>query len=303
MNHLLKTSLCLGLVSIAHPVYGQVTPDGSLPTQVNRQGNISEITGGEQAGSNLFHSFQDFSVPTGNEAYFNNGIEIDNILSRVTGGNISDINGLIRANGTANLFLINPTGIVFGDNARLELGGSFFGSTATGITFDDGTVFSSDTGQPSLTINAPIGLDLRNTTGNISSTANLKSDRNLTLSGNNLELQGQIEAAENLTLEASDSLAIRDSNANPFIATAGQELSLQAGSIDIYVLNNSESGLFSAGNLTLRSDNPISGDAQYFSGGNFRLEKLDGSLGDLIGVNNPVILSQGNVSLGTYEGA
>ncbi|MEO0927450.1 MAG: filamentous hemagglutinin N-terminal domain-containing protein [Cyanobacteria bacterium J06643_13] len=303
MNHLLKTSLCLGLVSIAHPVYGQVTPDGSLPTQVNRQGNISEITGGEQAGSNLFHSFQDFSVPTGNEAYFNNGIEIDNILSRVTGGNISDINGLIRANGTANLFLINPAGIVFGDNARLELGGSFFGSTATGITFDDGTVLSSDTGQPSLTINAPIGLDLRNTTGNISSRANLQSDRSLTLSGNNLELQGQLEASENITLEALDSLAIRDSIVNPFIATAGQELSLQAGSIDISVLNNSESGLFSGANLTLRSDNPISGDAQYFSGGNFRLERLDGSLGDLISVNNPVILSQGDISLGTYEGA
>ncbi|MEL7524049.1 MAG: filamentous hemagglutinin N-terminal domain-containing protein, partial [Cyanobacteria bacterium J06553_1] len=93
MNHLLKTSLCIGLVSLAHPAYGQITPDGSLPTRVDQRGNVSEVTGGEQAGGNLFHSFQDFSVPTGNEAFFNNGVDIDNILSRVTGGRISDIDG------------------------------------------------------------------------------------------------------------------------------------------------------------------------------------------------------------------
>ncbi|MEM6613994.1 MAG: filamentous hemagglutinin N-terminal domain-containing protein [Cyanobacteria bacterium P01_C01_bin.72] len=304
MNHLLQASLCIALISLAYPAQGQITPDGSLSTKVGQQGNVSEITGGEQAGGNLFHSFQDFSVPTGNEAFFNNGLDIDNILSRVTGGNISDIDGLIRANGTANLFLINPAGIVFGDNATLQLGGSFFGSTATGITFTDGTVFSSsDTGQPSLTINAPIGLDLRNTTGNISSRANLQSDRSLTLSANNLELQGQIEAAENLTLEALNNLSLRDTSISPVIAAAGQELALEADSIDISLVNNSASGLFSGRNLILRSDNPISGDANYFSGGSFRLEQLDGSLGDLISLNGAVILSQGDVSLGNYEGA
>ncbi|MEO1671130.1 MAG: filamentous hemagglutinin N-terminal domain-containing protein [Cyanobacteria bacterium J06631_2] len=304
MNHLLKTSLCIGLVSLAHPAYGQITPDGSLPTRVDQRGNVSEVTGGEQAGGNLFHSFQDFSVPTGNEAFFNNGVDIDNILSRVTGGRISDIDGLIQANGTANLFLINPAGIVFGDNATLQLGGSFFGSTATGINFEDGTVFgSANIDQPSLTINAPIGLDLRNTTGNISSTAKLKSDRNLTLAGNNLELQGQIEAGENLTLEASNSLFIEDSSINPFIAVAGQELTLQAGSIDISILSNSASGLFSGGNLTLRSENPINSDANYFSGGSFSIEQSDGSFGDLISLNKTAILSQGDVSLGNYEGA
>ena len=305
MKNLLVTSLCtLSLTLIAHSARGQITPDSSLPTKVEHQGSVTEITGGQQAGSNLFHSFQDFSVTTGNEAFFNNSVEIDNILSRVTGGNISDIDGLIKANGTADLFLINPAGIMFGDNARLELGGSFFGSTATGIGFDDGTEFSAtDAGTPMLTINAPIGLNLRDTTGNLSSTGNLQSDRSLTLSGNNLDLRGQLQAEENLTLEAANTIAARDSITNPFIAQAGEELSLQGGIIDLFVLNNAASGLFSGGNQILRSNNPINGDAHYYSGGSFRIEQLDGNLGDLISLDDPVILSLSDISLANYAGA
>ena len=303
MNNLFRISLCaIGLSAIANSANGQITPDGSLPSNVNRQGNVTEITGGEQAGSNLFHSFQDFSVPTGNEAFFNNAIDIDNILSRVTGGNISSIDGLIRANGTANLFLINPAGIIFGDNARLDLGGSFFGSTATGITFEDGTEFVSTNTVPALTINAPIGLNLRRTSGNISSTGNLTSDRSITLSSNNLDLQGQLQAKGNLTLEAFNILTVKDSIDRAFIATAGQELSLQGDIINISVLDNPASGL-SGDNLMLRSSNPINGDAHYYSGGSFRIERLDGSLGDLVSIEDPVVRSQGDVSLANYEGA
>ena len=303
MNNLFRISLCaIGLSSIANSANGQITPDGSLPTNVERQGNITEITGGEQAGSNLFHSFQDFSVPTGNEAFFNNAIDIDNILSRVIGGNVSSIDGLIRANGTANLFLINPAGIIFGDNARLDLGGSFFGSTATGITFEDGTEFVSTNTVPALTINAPIGLNLRRTSGNINSTGNLTSDRSITLSSNNLDLQGQLQAKGNLTLEAFNILTVKDSIDRAFIATAGQELSLQGDIINISVLDNPASGL-SGDNLVLRSSNPINGDAHYYSGGSFRIERLDGSLGDLVSIEDPVVRSQGDVSLANYEGA
>ena len=151
-----------------NPVFAQVTSDGTVNTEVNTDGNTAEITGGETRGDNLFHSFRDFSVGAGDEAFFNNANDISNIFSRVTGGNISNIDGLIRSNGSANLFLINPAGILMGENARLDLGGSFYGSTADSILFDEGEFSATDLETPPvLTINAPIGLQFRETAGEV----------------------------------------------------------------------------------------------------------------------------------------
>ena len=157
----LGLSFCTIGFLYASSTQAQVTSDGTVDTQVTQDGNVAEITGGETRGGNLFHSFQNFSVVTGNEAFFNNADNISNIFSRVTGGNISNIDGALRANGSANLFLINPAGIIFGENARLDIGGSFYGSSASRVLFEDGEFSAVDNlNEPILTINAPIGLGL-----------------------------------------------------------------------------------------------------------------------------------------------
>ena len=190
----LQISLCtVGYFYAATPIaQAQVTTDGTVNTQVNQNGNIAEITGGETRDSNLFHSFQDFSVPTGNEAFFNNADNISNIFSRVTGGNISNIDGVIRSNGNASLFLINPAGIIFGEGARLDIGGSFYGSSASSILFEGGEFSATDNlEQPILTINAPIGLGFRDNPGDISlegSSLSVPTGQNLSLLGGDITL-------------------------------------------------------------------------------------------------------------------
>ena len=201
--------------TVAIPAVAQVTTDGTTSTTViSPDGNNFIIDGGDRpdGGSHLFHSFSDFSVPTGGSASFNNALDIVNIFSRVTGGNISNIDGLLRANGTANLFLINPAGIIFGRNAILNIGGSFLGSTADSLLFQDGTEFVATDGRnkPTLTINAPIGLGFRDEPGDIvnqSFALQVSPGRTLALIGGNLSFNGGLLTALGGKLELGSVLS------------------------------------------------------------------------------------------------
>lgn len=146
----------------------QITPEtpNSLNTTIlSPDGRNFVILNGSTAGSNLFHGFATFSVPSTGSATFNLGStpNVTAIFSRVTGGTASNIEGVVqavRSDGIpVSLFLFNPSGIVFGPNARLNLGGSLVASTASGIKFQDGSTFGVGT-PPVLTMSVPIGLQM-----------------------------------------------------------------------------------------------------------------------------------------------
>lgn len=161
--------LLLGIFSI--PAHAQVAPitSSGLNTQIsapinNPAGQVQHnITGGTRPanGSNIFHSFGDFGVPASHIANFLNdaALPTTNILGRVTGGNPSNIFGTIQTTGfgNANLFLMNPAGIVFGPTASLNVGGSANFTTADYLRLTDGARFNAMPGPQDTAISsAPV---------------------------------------------------------------------------------------------------------------------------------------------------
>ncbi len=208
------------------PVLAQsnLVPDNTLSSEssnviFNLGGIPNElITGGAQREQNLFHSFREFNVSAGRGAYFFiPNASIANVLTRVTGSNRSEILGTlgtIQAVGdnfgpsNANLFLINPNGIIFGENSRLDVGGSFVATTVNGIQFGDRGSFNASGGQPSqvLTVNpsafffnqinaAPIinlSRSANNTNPSAISGLQVANNRSLLFLGGNINLTGGI---------------------------------------------------------------------------------------------------------------
>ena len=153
------------LLTIALPAQAQIVPDLTLGTRAvgvcNGSGGVCSITNGAPRGRNLFHSFQQFSLPRGGVAAFQIAPTAQNVIVRVTGVGqpfASNINGTIATSNPANFFLLNPNGILFGSGAALNIGGSFLATTADRVLFNDGTEFRTTDPTPLLTINVPIGL-------------------------------------------------------------------------------------------------------------------------------------------------
>ncbi len=166
--------LTLFWFTINSPLQAQISGDGSLGTLVNGSPNLScdvascIIEGGTTLGDNLFHSFTEFSILNGNSASFDNSATIQNIITRVTGGSVSQIDGIIEAiNGNPNLFFLNPNGIIFGANAQLININSFVASTAHRLNFADGTSFSVADPVPLLTVSIPTALEFVQTPAGI----------------------------------------------------------------------------------------------------------------------------------------
>ncbi|MEZ5670923.1 MAG: filamentous hemagglutinin N-terminal domain-containing protein [Thiotrichaceae bacterium] len=136
----------------------EIVLDGSLGERANLTGPNYAIdaTLGTQLGNNLFHSFQEFNLSKDETATFSGATTINNVIGRITGGNPSYIDGTLRNTiPNANLYLINPSGLMFGVNAKLDVQGSFYASTADVLRFDDGGNFHATTSQDSLLSSAP----------------------------------------------------------------------------------------------------------------------------------------------------
>jgi filamentous hemagglutinin family protein len=157
-NHQLRLNWYMVAVSsialVSPPIHAQsnIVPDNTLGSESSivspepSNALIEQITGGAQRGQNLFHSFEEFNVGEGSAVYFvSPNADIANILSRVTGNNISEIFGTLGTSGASqlDLFLINPNGIIFGENASLDVGGSFVATTADRIQFGEEGFFSA----------------------------------------------------------------------------------------------------------------------------------------------------------------
>jgi CHAT domain-containing protein len=183
----------------AQPVPITPASDGT-GTVINQNGNQFNINGGSLSGDsqNLFHSFEQFGLSEGQIANFISNSEIQNILGRVVGGNASIINGLIQVTGSnANLYLINPAGVIFGTNSSLNIPGSLTVTTATGIDFNDQTFQSLGANDYANLIGNPSGyrFDLSQAgvilnEGNLS----LEPGQNLTLLGGTVINTGTLSA-------------------------------------------------------------------------------------------------------------
>jgi filamentous hemagglutinin family protein len=296
---------------VGESVLAQIVPDNTLGAEgsivtpdMNIQGIQGDrIDGGATRGANLFHSFQEFNVGEGRGAYFANPTGIENILTRVTGGNPSNILGRLGVLGDANLFLLNPNGIVFGPNASLDIQGSFVATTAERIQLGDSGYFSAAQPQPSSLLSVSPGALFFNAVANqpssIINQGNLATGAHLTLRAGNLDLQGQLLSGGDLTLQAQDTVKVRDSVTTPFLAQSSGNLTIVGnGGIDILALNHSTQTPFvSGGNLSLISDGVISLDARFRSGGSFSIRSLSGGLANMVSYYDPIISAEGDVDV------
>jgi|GEM_PF-1226448 len=175
----------------------QIQPANDTNTIVKPNGNTFDITGGQKAGVNLFHGFEKFGLSDQQTANFIGQPGIKNILGRVTGGDASIVNGLIKVTGgNANLYLMNPAGILFGANARLDVPGAFTATTASGIGIGNQWFKAIGTNDYASLVANPSGFAFTGQSGAIVNAGSLAvgSGQNLTLLGRTVISTGTIDA-------------------------------------------------------------------------------------------------------------
>ena len=277
----------------------QIIPDGSLGSESSLvnvgdvNGNpATVIDGGAERGANLFHSFSDFNVNAGQRVYFANPVDIENILSRVTGDGISNIDGLLGVDGNANLFLLNPNGVIFGPNASLDINGSLTVSTGESFTFADGSEFQAvPQGTELFTASVPLGVQFNNLSnplqGDIRSEADLRLDQDLTLLAagsiqtQNIDISNRNGDGGTITLAAEGDITTEDLNTSSltsFVFSSDLVLAGNGGNIEVITTN----GNVSMENLNTYSSSAVDGtkliNQRAGDGGNIRITATNGNI-------------------------
>ncbi len=266
-----------GLYRTSEAIAQSITPapDGT-GTVVTQDGNRFNISGGAFSGdrANLFQSFQQFGLDSGQIANFVSNPSIRNILGRVVGGNPSTINGLIQViGGNSNLFLINPAGIVFGSNARLNVPADFTATTATGIALktDSGesnwfNAFGQNNYQTLIGTPSSFAFNLAQA-GTITNSGNLavQPGQNLTLVGGSVINTGQLTApsgtisiaavpSKNL-VKISQPGHLLSLEIEPLTASDGQPLPIQVQDLPAMLTGNS-GYVLNSGQVSTTASNP-----------------------------------------------
>ncbi len=299
--------LFLGGVS----VQAQIVPDATLgserSTLIPRASGGDQITGGAIRGMNLFHSFSDFNVGTGQQVYFASPTGIMNILTRVTGNTASNIDGTLGVDGSANLFLLNPNGIIFGQNARLDVRGSFLATTANAIGFGTQGSFSATnpSGVPLLTVQPSVLLYTQiQGSGIVNQGANLgvPTGQSLLLAGGDVKQDGGNLGASDGRIEfgglsAPGSISLNQTGAIWSLGlpeeVARSNVSLSNSSSNTNVVDVTGNG---GGSIAVTAkDSVISGNVYLITGIGQGKGAIGARAGDItIDSTNSVTLSQGS---------
>ncbi|NER83334.1 MAG: filamentous hemagglutinin N-terminal domain-containing protein, partial [Leptolyngbya sp. SIO1D8] len=199
------TELVSGNFFSIQPALAQLIPDDTLGVESTVVTSsietdnvlVEQIEGGATRGSFLFHSFFDFNIAENQQVYFANPNGIDHILTRITGLSSSNIFGTLGVSGEADLFLLNPNGVIFGPNVQLDIRGSFLVSTADSFNLGNAAEFSATDPQapPLLIVDVPVGLQYGALTqGDITNAGILQVGQNLVISADNIVSTGQLLA-------------------------------------------------------------------------------------------------------------
>jgi filamentous hemagglutinin family protein len=289
--------LCAGLLcAVGSTAHAQVITDGSMGPVTNVPGSTFVINPslGQQRGANLFHSFSTFNIGQFQNAQFNTIAGTTNIVARVTGGSASTINGGISA--SANLFLLNPHGVMFGSGASVNVNGAFHVSTADYLRLDDGSRFYANLSDSSvLTAAAPAAFGfLDGSVGAITLTNSWlqqSTGRSVSLIGGNVTLN------------------------NSYIGTPGGRINVasvaSAGEVAFGVNSLTATGFTAMGDIRLNQSALNSDGFQYLEtanvyirGGRFVMENTSGIVGrtNVGGAPRTVDVQVDSLVIGPYSG-